>query len=236
MSNKKDSFIFKDSYKQHFELLGSDTAIKELLFAVIEYHANGTLPDLPPMAQMAFSFIKADLDKNMKNYEMICNRNKNNGLKGGRPHKQDVVNKEDKPKKPSGISETQWDSENPVGAKKADMIGYDMIGDEEKNTPLPPKGDCEKTKIIQDIYLAYPKHCKEVKALASIARALKTIDADALLAKVKEYAIASSWQDMQFIPDPDSWFMDKRWTDDPETWAKPEEKKSASIMDTFEEF
>lgn len=91
-----------------------------------------------------------------------------------------------------------------------------------------------KTKLIQDIYLAYPKQSKEVKAFRAIANALKEIDADKLMSKVKEYAIKISWKDMQYIPDCHTWMGDKQWKDNPNTWEQPSEKTGKGEMSEIE--
>jgi hypothetical protein len=100
-----------DDYKQHFELLENSEDVKQLLFAIFDYHKNMTINPLSPMAKMAFSFIKSNLDRDMQKYEAIVNRNRNNGLKGGRPTKQ--------PKKPSGLI---GNPKNPSEPKKADTV------------------------------------------------------------------------------------------------------------------
>ncbi|KKK67815.1 hypothetical protein LCGC14_2950320, partial [marine sediment metagenome] len=56
-----------------------------------------------PSASIAFNFIKLQLDRSNEHYEGICERNRINGAKGGRPPK---------PKEPSGLSG------NPVEPKK----------------------------------------------------------------------------------------------------------------------
>jgi len=82
----------------------------------------------------------------------------------------------------------------------------------------------EKTKVIEDVYLSYPKQAKEVKAKRAIAKALSKglINYKDLQKIVKQFAIAISWMDLKFIPYCDSWIEDQRWKDDPQTWKEPE--------------
>jgi len=63
-ANTKTGFIFYTEYIEHFRLL-SDSEVKSLLFAICDYHSNNVIPDLLPLPKMAFSFIKADLDRNL---------------------------------------------------------------------------------------------------------------------------------------------------------------------------
>ena len=68
----------------------------DLLDAIFCYN-EGIEIELDPIVKMAFSFIKADLDRNKLKYENIIERNKINGASGGRPKNPE------KPRKPSGL-------------------------------------------------------------------------------------------------------------------------------------
>ncbi len=79
----KKSFILYQDYEQHIDLLTDEQAGK-LLKAIFKFNA-GNVPELDPVVQMAFSFIKSNLERDNGKYASIIERNKNNGLKGGRP-------------------------------------------------------------------------------------------------------------------------------------------------------
>ena len=100
MTGRK-SFIMYSDYKQHIDLL-SDEEKGKLFSALFDYIETGEAPLLPPMATMAFSFIKLQLDRDWEKYQAIVERNHNNGLRGGRPRKNETDSEE--PKKPSGLS------------------------------------------------------------------------------------------------------------------------------------
>ena len=110
----KNSFILYQDYEQHIQLLTDEQAGK-LLKAIFAYN-QGIPFDLDPVTKMAFSFIKAGLDRDNEKYQSILNRNKNNGLKGGRPKNQDL-NQQENPNNPVGFLGTQ---NNPDEPKKAD--------------------------------------------------------------------------------------------------------------------
>ena len=76
------------------------------------------------------------------------------------------------------------------------------------------KGDFEK------IYSLYPKKVGKEAALKSIAKALKKIDAAKLIEIVAQYAESQKGADMQFIPNPATWFNQGRWQDDQSTWER----------------
>lgn len=88
MQDKK-SFVMYTDYLQHFELL-SDEQLGQLMRSIFSYAADSsTEPELrDPALMMAFSFIRAALDRDMESYEAMCRRNAGNGRKGGRPKKK----------------------------------------------------------------------------------------------------------------------------------------------------
>ena len=73
---KKKSFVFNVEWQE--VLLGYPAEVRlEVYDAIIEYVASGTLLELKPMAKMAFSFIKREIDYNNERYqEMVSKRSK----------------------------------------------------------------------------------------------------------------------------------------------------------------
>jgi len=113
----KSSFLIYLDYKEQFELL-SDAELGQLLRAIMLYEETREITELSGMLKMAFSFIKTQLDKDRQKYEEMCEKNRENAKKGGRPRKQ-MVNE-----KPNGFEENQTE------AKKADNDNED---DNDKN-------------------------------------------------------------------------------------------------------
>jgi hypothetical protein len=133
----KKSFILYQDYEQHIDLLTDEQAGK-LLKAIFKFNA-GNVPELDPVVQMAFSFIKSNLERDNGKYASIIERNKNNGLKGGRPKIPETQNN---PNNPVGFLGTQ---NNPEEPKKADTdtdtdtdIGIENEKERKKETPLTP--------------------------------------------------------------------------------------------------
>lgn len=83
MAEKKSFLVYMD-YKQHLQLL-SDEERGKLFMALFDYASLGETPKFDGMLKMAFSFIKAQMDRDAEKYEAICERNRANGIKGGRP-------------------------------------------------------------------------------------------------------------------------------------------------------
>lgn len=103
----KDSYIMHCDYANHFELL-SDQELGRLIRDVNNYVKNGVLPQYSKedrVLNMAFSFMKTNIDIETEKYIKKCEKNKENGKRGGRPRN---------PEKANGFEE------NPTEAKKAD--------------------------------------------------------------------------------------------------------------------
>lgn len=71
---------------------------------------------------------------------------------------------------------------------------------------------------VEEIYQAYPKKKGRPSALKAITKALKTIDHATLLKKTKAYAKAREGENVQYTPQPATWFNDERFNDEPTTW------------------
>lgn len=86
---RKKSFLMYLDWRQHLEML-TDGEQGRLLMALFDYVETGVLPELEGMAKMAFSFIRAQIDRDAEKYEERCRVNRENGAKGGRPSKQEA--------------------------------------------------------------------------------------------------------------------------------------------------
>lgn len=81
---KKKSFIVYCDSMEHLELL-DDAECGRLFRALMEYAGSGRITKLDGMAKMAFSFMRLQMDRDGQKYEEICQKNRRNGSKGGRP-------------------------------------------------------------------------------------------------------------------------------------------------------
>ena len=89
MAEKNCFTLYKD-YTKHFHMLTDEEAGK-LIKAIFEYE-NGIEPEgLEGMVAMAFSFISAQLDRDDEKYAEKCQKNRENGSKGGRPRQSAAI-------------------------------------------------------------------------------------------------------------------------------------------------
>lgn len=82
----KMSFLMYLDYEEQFNLL-TDEEVGQLMRAIMQYEKTREIPKLDGMSKMAFSFIKTQLDRDREKYNKKCEKNKENGTKGGRPKK-----------------------------------------------------------------------------------------------------------------------------------------------------
>lgn len=105
MAKDKSSFVLYCDLIHTVKKLSDEQAGN--LFKHILKYVNDENPEPENIiTEIAFEPIKQALKRDLRKYEAICERNKNNGSKGGRPNK--------KPKKPNGLFG------NPNKPKKAD--------------------------------------------------------------------------------------------------------------------
>lgn len=80
--DKAKSFVLYGDYQSQFDMM-SDADAGILIKAIFEYVNTGTVRALPPVLEMAFSFIRSGLDRNAAKYEDICERRREYGRRGG---------------------------------------------------------------------------------------------------------------------------------------------------------
>ena len=88
-----------------------------LITAIFEYTRDGQITvEMPPTVNMAFSFIKDTLDRDLAAYRARCEQFAENGKKGGRPRKSFLPPKthgfSEKPKKADNDKDKENENEN----------------------------------------------------------------------------------------------------------------------------
>ncbi|WOZ57865.1 hypothetical protein ZP9_00051 [Shewanella phage ZP9] len=117
---KKSFLIYIDSLDILDELSDEEAG---RLFKAIKSAQKGEECELDPVTRIALSPFKSQFARDLEKYESICERNKNNGLKGGRP-------------------KTEENPKNPVGSTGGE--------DNPKNLDSDSDSDSEKNKDVGD--------------------------------------------------------------------------------------
>ena len=160
----KDSFVMYTKYEEQISLL-TDAQAGVLLRAMLKYQSGQDLPQMDGMTQMAFAFIKQQIDFDNQKYDAMCEAKREAGKLGaeygklgGRPTKRVQTAKTAKgvSKTPQGLSKTAKTPDNE----------YDNDNDNDI-TPLfisPQSGD-EKKPFEDDFFAKYPRYAKDRKKM-----------------------------------------------------------------------
>lgn len=164
MSKDKKSFlIFKDSLPVLDELSNEQAG---LLFKAIKSYQNDEDIELDSLTKIIFSPFKAQFDRDNEKYQKIVERNKNNGLKGGRPKTE--ANQKN-PDKPSGLSK------NPKNPSKADSDS-DSDSDTKKNDRSVDQSRAEILEKSFNWFWKIWKGCKKQRGKTDTSPKKNTFD------------------------------------------------------------
>ena len=85
---ERKNFLLYHNFYNQFELLGMEDR-GTLITAIFQYAKEGkTDVAMSPLVEMAFSIIRDTLDRDAESYRKTCQKNAENGKKGGRPPKK----------------------------------------------------------------------------------------------------------------------------------------------------
>lgn len=166
----KDSFILYNSFYEPIKTLKNEQ-LGKLFRAIFNYTINGEITQEDDIL-IAFMFIKNQLDIDNEKYLKICERNKMNGQKGGRPKK---------PEKPNGLYG------NPIIPKKPDNDN-DNVNVNVINNTLSGKVD----EIIT--YLNQPDTDEPIRSFTKTSKSTRS----KISARLKEGFTVDDFKDVIF--------------------------------------
>lgn len=76
------------SYEEPLKSLSYEQ-IGKIFMAMFQYEKTKEKPELDPVSDMAFYFIRSQMERDQQAYEEKCKRSRQNGMKGGRPRKSE---------------------------------------------------------------------------------------------------------------------------------------------------
>ena len=142
MTNKKSFILYTDVYDSLKDLSLEDKG--KLFDAMYQYTLTGKTKELSDITKMAFSFIKREIDRNNEKWEIIRDRNEENGKLGGRPK---LINNPEEPRKPSGLIDNP---ENPVTVTVNATVKDIILKDNTQKRDNQIKGDKLVNKVIEE--------------------------------------------------------------------------------------
>lgn len=119
----KESFLLYHGYYEPIKNLSLED--KGMLFdAIFQFSISGIEPNNTSRIYMAFQFFKNQMVQDAKKYDRIVDRNRENGLKGGRPNPNNPVGLK-KPKKADTDTVTVTDT---VTETETDFLNWQSWG------------------------------------------------------------------------------------------------------------
>ena len=137
----KSSFVLYTEYAKHLSILSMEQ--RGVLFtAIMAYSAEECMPEMDGMTQMAFSFIREQLDRDKERYENTCKKRSAAGRQGGRPKEEGSV-QEEKQKKQMLFEESKKskcfsEKANESKEKQKNPDNEDENEDEDDNDIISP--------------------------------------------------------------------------------------------------
>lgn len=208
---KRKSFVFNIEW--HETLLVYPSHIRYQVYdAIIEYVATGKqLSKLEPMAEMAFSFIKKELDYNLVKYEQVVAKRREAGKIGGLSKQANASkSKQNKQMLANGSKSKQTVANQAV-------YEYDNDNEYYHNNITPPispsKGESmsEAEKEFERFWVMYDKKTNKVKVKAKFLK-LSKADKEKIFATLQAYV--DSTPDKTYRKDPLTYLNNQSWNDE----------------------
>lgn len=193
----KESFLMYFSFESTFRAFTLEER-SEMLFAFFDYNRTGEEPKFSSRElQLCWLTFKNQFDRDAAKYENVCNRNRRNGMNGGRPAK---------PKYPNGFLDNP---NNPSEPKKAVTDT-----DTDTDTDINKKSIINTPKSVftfEDFWNAYGKKVDRAKCEKLYAK-IKESDRAKIKEHVPKYVAATP--EVQYRKNPQTYINGKCWNDE----------------------
>ena len=124
------------SYREQLEILPDDERGR-LIIALLDYAENGTIPSLEGASNMAFAFIKAQIDRDTEKYNERCQKNRDNIRKRWNPENTNEYDGIQSYTKHTKEKEKEKENKN----KKESIIGQPSVAARTRSSFQPPTLD-----------------------------------------------------------------------------------------------
>lgn len=190
MANDKKSFMLYYDYREQLALL-NDEERGRLLMALFDYGETGTVPELDGATRMAFSFIRAQMDRDADKWEQTRQARARAGQQGGLKSGQSRKASAEAPKHDeanganASIASADEAEESPGSVTVTEEVTVTGTG-EVTDPPVPPKGASSAPIPYEKIMQLYNATCSSLPKI-------KIIDGQ------RRKAVAARWRTYQSI-------------------------------------
>jgi len=210
-TKEKNSFVFYYDYRQHLALL-SDEERGRLIMALLDYGESGQVPELNGAVLMAFSFMRAQIDRDAEKYAKICQKRREAGQRGGRPsEKKDGAEKQNDEGKPSESNANQNKAKKAKGFNEKQSEAKKPDTDTDTDTDTETDTDTDTYIKPNGLILLPPKGGIAPKAPKEAGKAAETAPYKKIVALYHEKCV--SFPQLKYISKKRKELMDDRWKD-----------------------
>ncbi|MCR4905166.1 MAG: DUF6291 domain-containing protein [Clostridiales bacterium] len=110
----------------------SDEQFGRVIRAALMYARDGVVPEFEALEALAFGFLRGDIDRAKANYDALCEINKENGKKGGRPKQEQETERLNENRTVS--EKTDRNRKNPYKTKQNKTIQNNLPSGEDTRT------------------------------------------------------------------------------------------------------
>lgn len=183
--NKTGFLLYANYFDILQDLSNEDAGV--LFKAILNYQANNIIPELPSHLNMAFKFIKNQFDVDEEKYNKKLEKARENGLKGGRPKKEETEKNQKNQtvfKKTNGLKKSYKDNVNvnvnvndnvndnvnvitPYSPPKENLCGEEKIKEifsselNQQETPI-KQVDPFADSLIDKCFTIYQENCPDL--------------------------------------------------------------------------
>ena len=154
----KNSFLIYYEYEEQLSIL-SDEELGQLIRAIFKYEKNNEIPKFTGVLQMAFLFIKGNLDRDREKYDKRCETSANNGKLGGRPPKQKPNSKPNKNLKKPKKADNDIDTDNDNEIDNVNDIVKDTVNEKIHFADLVTMTNDEYEKLVATYGKSFADQC-----------------------------------------------------------------------------
>lgn len=156
---RKETFVFRISWQE--VLMGYPSEVRlEVYDAIVSYVASGTLPQLKPLANMAFSFIRRDIDADEARYNETVQKRAEAGRRGMQVRWSSDAESDNKNNKSNQdvtkitrvTKITDNDYDNDYVSKEENIIKEEKIGDIPIISSHPTLEECYNELLQSEIW------------------------------------------------------------------------------------
>lgn len=221
---KIDTFILRNDFFPQIKLLGREQR-GDLLTAIFAYSTDEELPEMDQVTQMCFGFIKASLDANSEKYQARCDKNRENGSRGGRPSRKATGSENNR---------TVWEESERFSEEASDKDGFDEKPNAEIENPIKSYSDSYSNLKSDSEYNLISLSAAGAKEKENFLKILlfdkKLLDPQTELERFCTHYEKSGWVDANGNPVKNRSAALKAWTPD-----KDAQKCSSGVADIWRE-